>query len=319
MEYTNLIRDAWTMTWRHRYLWVLGLFTGTAAGSCSGTPNPMQYRLQSGDLPNAAPGIEAVGVAVGSWIAVNQSLVVATLALAGLLGVGLIIASFIAQGGLTEATVDLARNEPASLGRAWRAGCHFFWRYVGLTLLLIAVAVGIGLVVSMLGVLIVGAITASAGILHVAMIVVGVLLALSAVAVVIPIAVGLCIAISYAQRIIVVDDTGPRVALRAGWTLLRANVATSLIVWLLDLALTIAATVAIAFVTVVVAVILGIVGYVLWTIAGFTAITIVYLSIGVALTLASFFVLEAIANTFLWSYWTLAYLRLGGQSRVAAA
>jgi hypothetical protein len=318
MDYADLIRDAWSMTWRHRFLWVLSLFTGTAVGTCSGTSNPIQYRFQPGDFQNTAPGLEAFGRAVGQWVASNQGLVVAGLALAGLIGLGLLIASFIAQGGMTEATVDLARREPTSLGRAWRAGRHFFWRYVGLTLLLIPVAVGVALLVGVVAVLFVGAASAASGGLQPLVIALGVLLALCAILMAIPLAVGLGIAITYAQRLVVVDDAGPWMALQAGWTLLRGHIGASLIVWLLDLGLTIAANLAIVLATFGVAAVLGIVGYALWTIAGFTAATIIYLAIGAALTIASFFIMEAIASTFLGSFWTLAYLRLGGRQPEAA-
>ena len=32
MEYGKLIRDAWNITWRYRFLWVLGLLAGGSAG-----------------------------------------------------------------------------------------------------------------------------------------------------------------------------------------------------------------------------------------------------------------------------------------------
>ena len=32
LEYGALIRDAWQTTWRHRFLWILGLFAGGAVG-----------------------------------------------------------------------------------------------------------------------------------------------------------------------------------------------------------------------------------------------------------------------------------------------
>jgi hypothetical protein len=36
MDYGALIREAWGTTWRHRFLWVLGLFAGGAVGVSAG-------------------------------------------------------------------------------------------------------------------------------------------------------------------------------------------------------------------------------------------------------------------------------------------
>ena len=33
MEYGRIVRDAWQITWRHPFLWVLGLFAGGAAST----------------------------------------------------------------------------------------------------------------------------------------------------------------------------------------------------------------------------------------------------------------------------------------------
>lgn len=32
MNYSELVAEAWRLTWRHRFLWVLGLFAGGGLG-----------------------------------------------------------------------------------------------------------------------------------------------------------------------------------------------------------------------------------------------------------------------------------------------
>ena len=36
MDYGRLIQEAWALTWRYRFLWVLGCFAGGAVGASFG-------------------------------------------------------------------------------------------------------------------------------------------------------------------------------------------------------------------------------------------------------------------------------------------
>src|SRR5579884_3123154 len=113
MDYGSLIRDAWTLTWRYRFLWILGLFTGTAVGSFSslgGNSIQWQQPPPAGMPPRVE--IDQTARAIEQWIALHQVVVgLAVLALV-VLFFALLAVSLIAQGGMTEATVDLARQQP---------------------------------------------------------------------------------------------------------------------------------------------------------------------------------------------------------------
>src|SRR5205823_15023746 len=52
MEYGRLLTDAFEITWRHRFLWVLGLFAGSS--TCSGSFNS-QWPTGT-DFSRGAPG-----------------------------------------------------------------------------------------------------------------------------------------------------------------------------------------------------------------------------------------------------------------------
>lgn len=171
-----------------------------------------------------------------------------------LLGLILLVLSFIAQGGMAQATSDLATGHASSLGRAWSAGLHLFWRYVGLWLVLVAagiiIAAIIGAVVAAVAVVTVagdaprigvaiGALAAAAiavgfvafvvqtvgetSVPRLLIIVGATLFALPLFTVLVVIALGLSIIVAFAQRAIAVEDVGPVDALRSGWQLTRAS------------------------------------------------------------------------------------------------
>jgi hypothetical protein len=113
-----------------------------------------------------------------------------------------------------------------------------------------------------------------------------------------------------AQRAIAVRDIGPLAALRDGWLVLRGHPGASLLVWLLNLALTIAAGLVVTAGMLAVVVALGIPAAALWAVFALTAPTVSYLAVAAVAALGVLLVLVSVANTFFWSYWTLAYLRL---------
>lgn len=313
MDYGALIRDAWTITWRHRFLWILGLFAATTVGSCSTNwgGSPFQWQMDSREVSQAAPPVARVADDVSAWIAANLGLILLVTAIVALIALVLFVVSFVAQGAMARATTDLARGRPTSLGEAWRAGLHLFWRYLGMWALLFAAALlaaaVIGFVIAI--VVAIGALAAPGlprTLIGVLVVLVGIPLALGAIA----LSIAVSILFAYAQRAIAVENLGPIRALRSGWDLFRAHLGTSLIAWLVNVALAIGAGIVIAFGVAVVAAVLIAVGAILWASLGFATPTIVYIVLGALALLAIAWGLGGIANTFFWTYWTLVYLRL---------
>ena len=320
MDYGSLIRDAWALTWRYRFLWVLGLFTGTAIGSCSGfgTGNQFQYNASPQDLSRLAPGLEQVPMQLEQWIVSHPFTVAIAVGAIILLGLALLFVSLVAQGGMTEATVDLARNQPMSLGTAWRAGLHLFWRFLGLVLVTVAAAIVLAFLIGAFVTLAIGSsalVSDSArGVVATLWVLVGIALGLLAI----PVAIGVSIVLAWAQRAIVVENAGPVVAIRDGWNLLRHHLGSSVMVWLVNVALSIGAGMAVLIGAIGITAILAAIGAIIWMLIGFTAATAIYIGIGVVAVIAALWLMEAIVNTFFWSYWTLAYLRISGQQPAAA-
>ncbi len=317
MDYGALIRGAWVTTWRHRFLWVLGLFAGGAVGIAgAGRNGPgMRWQTSPREMERVLPAAATEAQQAEYWVATHVGLIIGAITVLLALGLALLVISIIAQGGMAEATVDLASGRPASLGQAWRAGLHLFWRYVGLYLLLITAAIVVAATLGAAGAAVLASfasgappnpvLAAVAGVVGVGLLIAGAV-----------VAIGLSIVVAYAQRAIYAEDAGPLQALRAGWQVLRTHPGTSALTWLVNLALAIGIGIAATLAAVAVAAVLVALGFGIWAIS--EAAGVAYLVLAALGVLAGGALVVAVINTFFWHYWTLAYLQLSGRGAAPA-
>lgn len=294
---------AWEITWKRPGLWLLGLFAGGASGSCGGSIPNFNTNLPAGagtnDFPAAFPraqidqAITALQQALPVLIVVGALVVVIGLAL-WLLSVAC-RCGVIAGGGL------LAAVEPASIGAAWRAGLRSFGALFVLDLLVLVIWL---LVLGVIGAFVVSSVAGRTlapldwlRVFLIAATAIGLLALIGSV-------VG--IGIAYAQRAIVLDRRAPMAALGSGFGLLRERLGTSLLVWIVGIALQIGLGIGIVLALVV----LLIPGAVIVGVAFLLQQGGVGIGLGILIAFVFFLVSGACVNTFMWHYWTLAYLRL---------
>jgi hypothetical protein len=351
MEYGKLIRDAWAITWRYRFLWILGVLAGGTVGvpalNGGGRGGPDVRAGQTGD-PQIDSALATAAQNASAWAAANIGLLIALAAVGTVFVLALIVLSFIAQGGMAEATTDLASGQPSSFSRAWTAGVHLFWRYVGLWLILAAaafvLAAGTALVVTvvvvaatvtqapLIGAAVAAVVALAVVVSFVAFIVritpestaprwlvvlLATLFALPVFTVLITAALTLSIVVAFAQRAIAVEDVGPAAALRSGWRLMRGHLGESLLTWLVNVGLALVCGIVCVAGVLGTLVVLAGVGALVFAAAGLTAPMMGYIGGGALVFLAGVLTLAGIANTFFWTYWTLAYLQLRGRGTAA--
>lgn len=314
MDYGALIREAWAITRRYRFLWAFGLFAGGAVGVWTGSGNGAPTGMGPRGMDGLGPEAERDAALVTEWVAQHLALILGAAAVLIVVGIAVLVLALIAQGAMAEATAEVGSGQPSSFRHAWQVGLHLFWRYVGLWLLLAGVAI-------VLAALVAAIVAAAIGIAALAGPTAGLILAPIAVIVGLPAvlaalvgAIALSVVVAYAQRAIAVEDLGPLASLRSGWLLLRAHVRESALLWLINVALAIGAGIAAGLVLVVLAGVLMGFGMLLYAAVGLALPTIVYAALGSLALLSGGILAMAIVNTFFWSYWTLAYLRLSGQA-----
>ncbi len=297
MNYGDLLSEAFRLTWRNRFLWFFGFFVGGASFNV-----PSNFGGQQGAPFEAAPGPVR-------WISENLALFLTlVIALVVVIALVFIVLAMLSHGALAESVAALHRGESRRFSLAWRAGTANFWRVLWLKGLIFLMALGLALLILLpvgLGVVAVLAATDSTGV-RVLFIVLLVLVGfLALIFVFLPFA----IINQFALRELVVGRRRVLESIGSGFGLFRRNIGRSLLVWLLQLGVMLGLGIA----TLVVVVILGAIllgpAIALFAAEQTTAAVVVGI-VGGLLFLGPLFVISGALSAFNHTYWTLAYLRL---------
>lgn len=292
MNFSTLIADSWTLTWRYKFLWVLGFFAAGSAAQCTassvrqGVDRSSQENIQQ-QLTDGGTSWAEVQSNTSQWISDNLALAVLITSLVVLVGVILFFLNCIAVGGLNRTLSNIIRGQPVTLSLAWRDGLRLVWRYAAFALLQSVVAVLL-LVAAVLTYTAIGLRTAA-------------LVGLITLAVSVP--YGIVVAI--AQCAIAANDDGVVGSLARSIQLFRQRLGACLLAWLVQIVVIIAATVA-AVIAVVIALLLALL---FGQVAGDVLLVVYLVFMGVSF-IGLFAVIGAVADTWAWAYWMLAYVRL---------
>ncbi|HXM59058.1 MAG TPA: hypothetical protein VOB72_26900 [Candidatus Dormibacteraeota bacterium] len=307
MQYGELVTRAFSIVWRHKYLWLLAILGGADVstggfggsfgnpGNLSGGSTAAQQPVTAGEVARQV----AQFLSDHAWVFVLVGAIVLLIALAWF------VLSCVTTGALIRASAEHDADRPFGFGLAWRAGLGTFWSILGLRLL------------SLLWVLVVLAVIGVFGLLGVlsyaggqqgalaAVIAVGVLVGV--VLVLASIAVGL--AFILAMRAVVLEQRGAVAALGRGLGLLRGRLGRVLVVWLIQLALGVGAALGV-FVVLIPVVLLGVALIVAAAVTGGAgAVVAVAIPLSI-LAVAVLIVAAGLAGGYLSTYWTLAFRRL---------
>jgi hypothetical protein len=220
----------------------------------------------------------------------------------------------ISNGGLAESVAAIEGGQRRGFGSTWRSGASRFWSVLGYYILffligvalLIAIAAPLGVVVAavFLG-------TEATG----ARVITVVLAALVAIPLLIVVFVSLSIIAQFALREIVIGGQRVIASIGSGWRIFRQNLGRSILVWLIQIALIIVATIALLVAGAIVGLILFL-PTILLAVAELTTAAIVTGIIAGLILLPFLIVAAAALGTFNHAYWTLAYLRISGTESV---
>jgi len=314
MDYSRLISDAWRVTWRYKYLWILGLFAAQGGG-CSGTANfnTSSFRLPGSDQDPLGMIADLQQWAQSHWVFIGALL-------AGLVALAFVffVISIIATAGLIAGVDDAAGRHPeARLGAAWHRGLACFWRLLGMWILvglivLVVIAILVAIFVVPMGISAANnRDVGGAGV--VAAVLIGIVMFFALV----PVAIALNIVMEWAARALVLENTGVVASLARGWRLFRTNIGPSLLVWLISIVLSIGAGIAIAVVAFAAAIPAGVLLAASWGDIGTTVMAA--LCVPGLLVVAGLPAIKAVWSTYFSAYWTLAFGQLTGPRSPAPA
>ena len=314
MKYGDIIKRAWSITWRYKALWVLGLFAGVSGcqgnvgspgGSGGGNGEWSEFSdWGTGGMPGM-PDLERYIpiVLVGALILFAVWLVWV------LLGVG-------ARAGLIHAVNEIEQGRTVRLRDAWSAGFHHFWPVLGLAVLLALPMVVVGgamllaIVVPLVGSLAAGR---DPGLELIAPMCGGVLIGVLLLSVA---TFFLGILHLMAMRYIVLGNRGVFDSLRAAWAALRNRFKEHLLIWLINWGLNVAASIAISIPIVVVWVVAILPGILSARDGNWGALAGT-IAVAVIITMILSLLYTAIWGVFTSALWTVFFRKLTGMEPLA--
>lgn len=293
LDFGNVLTRAWQITWKHKILWIFGIFAGCSRGGGSfGGGNSGGSRWEGdGDL---SVGAERFAQQVGQWIEQNWWIIV----LAVLVLIVLILLSIylgtIGRIALIRGTMRAeAGAERMGFGELFAASGPYFWRVFGLSLIIGLAVLAIFLPLALFGVITAG---------------VGFLCMLPLICVLIPVGWAVSVVLEQANVAIVTEDLGIMDGVRRGWEVCKANlggvVVMALILWFLQL---------LAGFIIAIPILLAVVPAVFGFAAGqqdILSAPYILAALCFVAYLPLLIVLSGIITTYVQSAWALTYMRL---------
>ena len=311
MSYGDLIKDAFRITLRNRFLWFFGFFAGSAFFNFPlGVGN-----FDTDDFEQSGAGPSALAIQFGPGALDNAALIVGSVVVVLLVVLLFVVMSIISQGALSESVAAIDRGEGRRFGFTFQAGLSNCWRVLGYYILFFLIAVGLLVAIGIPIALLIGgtfAATQSTG----ARVIVAVLAGLVGVVLLVLIFVPLHIISQYALREIVVRQARVFGSVGSGYEVFRRNLGQSLLLWLINVLLMIGVGIALLVVVVLVGLILFIPTIAL-ALAEYTSTAVVAGVMAGVILLPILLGASGAAGTFGHAYWTLAYLRLTAPSETA--
>ncbi|HTY08610.1 MAG TPA: hypothetical protein VMF29_05555 [Candidatus Edwardsbacteria bacterium] len=280
MNYSAIVNRSLAIAWKHRYLWVFGFFASMGGGTFSNIGG----RASEGDRAAAITG----------WITSHPGLVLALVFAGAVLLLVLGVLQVLSAGGLVRGTAEASAGRAGGFEQTLSMGYDCFGRVLGLELLLLLIVVGIMLAGFVPPIVM---IATKQGVLVALGVAWLLLLLLPALALMI--ALGL--AWNYALRFAALRGDPVGAAVAHGWALARRHLGTTVVLWLVNLAIGFAAGMAM-----MVAGLLFAIPFVVAGIINLWLGLIPALLIGLPLLV----VITAVYGVYEYSYWTIAFTEL---------
>lgn len=130
MDYFGIIKKAYEITIKHKFLWIFGILAGGAGGFRSMNFSWSGSSTGNGKLDNVMASFDWSNF----WLNYG-GLIIALLTVLGIFAIIMFIFNIISQGALVVSVDKLSKNEKSNFKDGFRTGAHQFWRVLGTSLL----------------------------------------------------------------------------------------------------------------------------------------------------------------------------------------
>lgn len=139
MPYGDVVTRSFVIAWRHKYLWLIALFSGESGGNVS-----FNYTTPT----NGAPDLTAIQDQATRWVSDHAGLIAAMGVVLLVLTIAFFFLGAVCEGATIRASAEHDAQRPFGLRLAWTMGVHTTWVMVRFRLLLLALYLPLFLVVA---------------------------------------------------------------------------------------------------------------------------------------------------------------------------
>jgi hypothetical protein len=291
MNYTDLLKRAYRIVIRHKFLWLFGLLGGASFGFGNGGVSG--YRPDSKDT-------QAISK-IGSFISQHIFLIIVIALVILLIFIAFFILSIISKGALVGCVKKINDKEKTGIRDGFKMGWHNFWRVLGINIFLFLI-IFIPLLVFIFCLIFIFIIPVIGWII-------GILLILLLIPLIIIASFILGVLANMAYCYCVIDGLSIRRSLTAAWNLFKSKWKKLLIVFLLLLLIGIVVGIAIFIVLLILGIPLFLIGLAVYSAVGIT-VTIIYIILASLITLIISAILSGALGAYNSTVWILTYLNL---------
>jgi len=300
MDYWKLLKRAWYITGKYKFLWIFGLFLGGSSYGGSSSLN--------GNFDNYSNKVSN-GQDI-DFIEKGQELFFANIILIGIIAF-IILAIFlvmiflktISQSAIIAGVNEVEEKQESNFSKSFKLGLKYFWKVLAIqilsALLVIISLVILGLPVAMLFVL--------------NMPFRGFILGLLAFIIFIPLVILINFTTTYAMRAIVINKSKLFQSIKTGFNVFKNNLLASFIISIILFAINAAITIIVIIILLFLGLLFGIPMFIIGLITNVWASIvggILLVILGILLFGILFIFIGAILNTFKSTLWTLVFREL---------
>lgn len=209
INYIEIIKKAWKITWENRYLWWFGLFLALGGGISFNLPGNSEWNRE----------IEGNSNQLGNFISQHWQLIIAIIVVVAIVELALFVLSLISKAGLIRTLHKIENGLTGNFKEGFREGKKYFWRLLSLAVIL-SLLIFTLILILVIPVVILFSFNSP---------VFGVLAAILAILILIPIIILANFIGKYASFYIVLSDLGIRASIENGYQVFRKNILVSII------------------------------------------------------------------------------------------
>jgi MFS family permease len=209
VDYLEIIKKSWKITWKNKFLWWFGLFLALGGGASFNFPGNSEWNNKIGENEDK----------VASFINQHWQIIIVAIVLAVILGLALFVLSLISKAGLIKTLDKIEKNLSGNFKEGFREGKKYFWKILAVGLILGIFIFALLVVLSFPVIFL----------FYVKSVVLGILFAFLAVAIFIPLVILASFIGKYSIFYLVLSDLGIKASIENGYQVFKKNILASVI------------------------------------------------------------------------------------------